>query len=43
VNQIRWLIASQYQLPLGTFLGIASLIVVFAFSSFSIDLVPHLR
>jgi prepilin signal peptidase PulO-like enzyme (type II secretory pathway) len=43
VNQIRWLIASQYQLPLGTFLGIAALIVVFAFSSFSIDLAPHLR
>ena len=43
VNQIRWLIASQYQLPLGTFLGIAALIVVFAFSSFSIDLAPRLR
>ncbi len=43
VNQIRWIIASQYQLPLGTFLGIAALIVVFAFSSFSIDLAPRLR
>jgi leader peptidase (prepilin peptidase)/N-methyltransferase len=43
VNQIRWVIASQYQLPLGTFLGIAALIVVFAFSSFSIDLAPRLR
>jgi leader peptidase (prepilin peptidase)/N-methyltransferase len=43
VNQIRWLIASQYHLPLGTFLGIAALIVVFAFSSFSIDLAPRLR
>ena len=43
VNQIRWLIASQYHLPLGTFLGIAALIVVFVFSSFSIDLVPRLR
>ena len=43
VNQIRWLIASQYHLPLGTFLGIAALIVVFAFSSFSIDLGPRLR
>jgi leader peptidase (prepilin peptidase) / N-methyltransferase len=42
-NQIRWLIASQYHLPLGTFLGIAALIVVFVFSSFSIDLVPRLR
>ncbi len=43
VNQIRWLIASQYHLPLGTFLGIAALIVVFAFSSFSIDLAPRFR
>jgi len=30
-NQIRWLIASQYHLPLGTFLGIAAVIVVFVF------------
>jgi leader peptidase (prepilin peptidase)/N-methyltransferase len=43
VNQLRWRIASQYHLPLGTFLGIAALIVVFAFSSFSIDLAPGLR
>jgi leader peptidase (prepilin peptidase)/N-methyltransferase len=43
VNQIRWLIASQYHLPLGTFLGIAALIVVFVFSSFSIDLAPRFR
>ena len=43
VNQIRWFIASQYQLPLGTFLGIAALIVVFLFSSVSIDLAPRLR
>jgi prepilin signal peptidase PulO-like enzyme (type II secretory pathway) len=43
VSQIRWLIASQYHLPLGTFLGIAALIVVFVFSSFSIDLAPRLR
>lgn len=38
VNQIRWAIASKYHLPLGTFLGIAALIVMFVFSSFSIDL-----
>jgi leader peptidase (prepilin peptidase)/N-methyltransferase len=43
VNRIRWFIASQYHLPLGTFLGIAALIVVFVFSSFSIDLGPRLR
>jgi leader peptidase (prepilin peptidase)/N-methyltransferase len=30
VGSLRWAIASQYQLPLGTFLGIAALIVVFA-------------
>ena len=29
-NALRWTIASQYQLPLGTFLGIAALIVVYA-------------
>jgi leader peptidase (prepilin peptidase)/N-methyltransferase len=43
VNQIRWLIASQYHLPLGTFLGIAALIVVFVFSSSLIDLAPRLH
>ena len=43
MNHLRWRIASQYHLPLGTFLGIAALIVVFAFSSFSIDLGPGLR
>jgi leader peptidase (prepilin peptidase) / N-methyltransferase len=29
VNDLRWTIASQYQLPLGTFLGIAALLVVY--------------
>jgi leader peptidase (prepilin peptidase) / N-methyltransferase len=29
VNGLRWMIASQYQLPLGTFLGIAALFVVY--------------
>jgi leader peptidase (prepilin peptidase) / N-methyltransferase len=42
-KQIRWLIASKYHLPLGTFLGIAALVVMFVFSSFSIDLAPGLR
>ena len=42
-KQIRWLIASKYHLPLGTFLGIAALVVMFAFSSFSIDLAAGLR
>lgn len=43
VTQIRWLLASRYHLPLGTFLGIAALIVVFVFSTFSIDLAPGMR
>jgi leader peptidase (prepilin peptidase) / N-methyltransferase len=29
VRDLRWTIASQYQLPLGTFLGIAALLIVF--------------
>lgn len=29
VNALRWAIASQYQLPLGTFLGIGALLVVY--------------
>jgi hypothetical protein len=29
VNALRWAIASLYQLPLGTFLGIAALLVVY--------------
>ncbi len=29
VNSLRWAIASQYQLPLGTFLGIGALLVVY--------------
>ena len=28
VSALRWTIASQYQLPLGTFLGVAALLVV---------------
>jgi leader peptidase (prepilin peptidase) / N-methyltransferase len=42
-RQIRWHIASQHHLPLGTFLGIAAIIVLFLFSSYSIDLAPRLR
>jgi leader peptidase (prepilin peptidase)/N-methyltransferase len=29
VNTLRWAIATQYQLPLGTFLGVAALLVVY--------------
>jgi leader peptidase (prepilin peptidase)/N-methyltransferase len=32
INAMRWTIATQYQLPLGTFLGMAALLVVFFFS-----------
>ena len=32
VSGIRWAIASRYQLPLGTFLAVAALIVMFAFA-----------
>jgi leader peptidase (prepilin peptidase) / N-methyltransferase len=40
VGKLRWAIASQYQLPLGTFLGIGALVVVFFFSTKTIDLNP---
>ena len=33
-NALRWTIASQYQLPLGTFLGIAALVVVYGLPRF---------
>lgn len=42
VNNLRWAIASRYQLPLGTFLGVAALIVMFAFTGFYY-VVPSLR
>ena len=41
VGSLRWAIASQYQLPLGTFLGIGALVVVFLFSSPAINLAPR--
>ena len=43
VGALRWAIASQYQLPLGTFLGIGALAVVFLFSSPIVDLTPRMR
>jgi hypothetical protein len=43
VASLRWVIASQYQLPLGTFLGIGALAVVFLFSSPLINLAPRAR
>jgi leader peptidase (prepilin peptidase)/N-methyltransferase len=42
IASLRWAIASQYQLPLGTFLGIGALVVVFLFSSSLINLAPRL-
>lgn len=41
VAALRWTIASQYQLPLGTFLGIGALVVAFLFSSPIINLAPR--
>ena len=41
IASLRWAIASQYQLPLGTFLGIGALVVVFLFSSPLINLAPR--
>jgi leader peptidase (prepilin peptidase)/N-methyltransferase len=38
VRSLRWAIATQYQLPLGTFLGIGALVAVFLFSSPVINL-----
>ncbi|HYL63248.1 MAG TPA: prepilin peptidase [Candidatus Methylomirabilis sp.] len=43
VNKIRWAIASQYQLPLGTFLGIAALLVMFGFPSLFLFRYPQFR
>jgi leader peptidase (prepilin peptidase) / N-methyltransferase len=43
VSELRWTIVSQYHLPLGTFLGIAALIVMFAFSNFPMDALPRWR
>ena len=43
VSFLRWAIASQYQLPLGTFLGIGALAVVFLFFSPAIDWSQHVR
>jgi leader peptidase (prepilin peptidase) / N-methyltransferase len=43
VNELRWTIVSQYHLPLGTFLGIAALIVMFVFTNFSMDALPRWR
>jgi leader peptidase (prepilin peptidase) / N-methyltransferase len=42
IASLRWAIASQYQLPLGTFLGIGALVVVFVFSSSLINLAPRM-
>lgn len=43
VTALRWTIASQYQLPLGTFLGIAALMVVFGTHYFAGMATPRWR
>ncbi len=39
-SKLRWALAAQYQLPLGTFLGIAALAVVYALPWFGITISP---
>lgn len=39
-NQLRWVIVSQYHLPLGTFLGVAALVVMFAFTNYPLSILP---
>jgi leader peptidase (prepilin peptidase)/N-methyltransferase len=39
-RSLRWFLASQYQLPLGTFLGIAALFVVYVLPWFGSSLAP---
>jgi len=43
VSQLRWTIASQYHLPLGTFLGIAALAVMFVLASSPLGFLPAWR
>ena len=43
VNALRWAIASQYQLPLGTFLAVGALLVVFVFHGPMMDLLPGMH
>jgi len=40
---LRWAVVSKYQLPLGTFLGIAALLVVFFVESPLVAYLPHWR
>jgi prepilin signal peptidase PulO-like enzyme (type II secretory pathway) len=42
-RRLKWAIARRYHLPLGTFLGVAALIVVFYFSSGMVGLLPRIR
>jgi len=39
-NKLRWVIVSQYHLPLGTFLGVAALVVMFAFTNYPLSILP---
>jgi len=43
VSSLRWAIASRYQLPLGTFLGIAALVVMFILYEPTAVYLPHFR
>ena len=43
IKELRWAIAARYQLPLGTFLGFAALMVVFIMQSSWFELLQHWR
>jgi leader peptidase (prepilin peptidase) / N-methyltransferase len=43
IGELRWAIAARYQLPLGTFLGFAGLLVVFIMQSSWFELLQHRR
>ena len=43
INSLRWAIASRYQLPLGTFLGVAALVVMFVLYEPTVMYIPHIR
>jgi leader peptidase (prepilin peptidase)/N-methyltransferase len=43
LTTLRWTLAAEYQLPLGTFLGIAALAVVYVLPWFDLMIVPGFR
>jgi leader peptidase (prepilin peptidase) / N-methyltransferase len=41
LSALRWILAAQYQLPLGSFLGIAALMVVYALPWLNLPMLPN--